>query len=118
MDILAALYTLRDMAVNGEVPCPYWGISLNIWRIRSESQMSNDILWIGRNAEDWDFCGDHCYDPIFEIDKICATSAIPGCGSIWTGKPLRARLSLIDHLIEKVEEGTAWLPESMQEIED
>ena len=103
MDILEALYTLRDMAENLEVRAMDDGICANLDHVMMGGRASiiewvEIICMVGQMAMAWDsFSGDKRV-PIggeYEYDA----------SNLWQGKHLEARLSLIDHMIDMIESG-------------
>lgn len=88
-DILAALYELRDLAENGEVPDIFCGICFNLEKLG----VSFPYHFVSDNSVDWDY------------HSGCEVFPVPETFPIWQKLGLKYRLSLIDHLIEKVETG-------------
>lgn len=90
MTLLQALKQLRDMAPN--VPDNALGICHNLIAVGYNDTLILKTLW-----EDWeDYSGDRRY-PVLGLE------AFMGNENLWTGEQLTLRLSLINHMINKLE---------------
>ncbi len=97
MPLLEALKTLRNMAVSGNVPFALTGICNNLWRLSACEDCEMKALF-----SNWHLDSGYSGFPIpgghdFYLD----TKNIHR--NLWQGDQLNYRLSLINHMINKIE---------------
>lgn len=117
MDILAALYRLRDDALHGEIDSRSCGICLNLVRLISNADSFYEY------SADMELDFESLYDNVHEVDEFLKEafntwdfahpdySFYPIGGyeeyysdKMWEGDSLRKRIALIDYMIEMLEE--------------
>lgn len=117
MDILTALILLRDKAVNGELldnddgicdvlSAIMWSeLDLSTWNSmkRFRSFRVDIIDFVCENVKTWAIWNGE--NEVYPIDSMISDHDYENYGK-WELRALEARISLIDHLIEVLEDGS------------
>ena len=110
MDILVALYILKDQVENGEIRSNLYGIChfLAVILCGSGSTDFSSIIdetidFVDACSEGWDYHSNDLCFPLSEIDYIQSNGMYEH--NMWGGECYKARLDLIDYMIKRIEEG-------------
>lgn len=98
MDILVALYTIKDLAENNEIDELMfldYGVCCALNLLGSDE----GCKIVKSMCQDWEYFSGNALFPVGGLQEYKNTS------NLWEGDHLKYRLSLLKHMIEKVETG-------------
>lgn len=104
MDILQALYEIREFAEDGR-PEFDEGICISLARRLWWVPLCDVLAFVSGNCKDWEYYSGDSEYPIGGAKEYYDVCGSGPSATLWRGDSLRARISLIDHLIEKLESG-------------